>query len=98
LAFNPQTLSVKESAGSATFTVELTGRTTGLVTVDWAASDVTAIAGTDYGTPPIPPTPPPPPPSGTLTFPAGGSAGTVRTKTFSIRILQDLVIEDTKTF
>ena len=91
-AFSAATYSTKENAGSATITVELTGVTTGLVTVDWATSDVTAIAGTDYGTPGNAT-----PPSGTLTFPAGGTATGVRTKTFAVRILQDQTIEDTKT-
>ena len=67
------------------------------VTVTWATSDVTATAGSDYGTPPTLANPTPPPPSGTLTFPPGGTPLSVRTKTFPVRILQDQVLEDTET-
>jgi len=92
LGFSAPTYSTKENAGAATITVELTGVSSAPVTVDWATSNVTAIAGTDYGT--LGNTTPP---SGTLTFPAGGTATGVRTKTFSVRILQDQTVEDTKT-
>src|SRR4029450_12044699 len=97
LAFSAPTYSVKESAGLATITVELTGVTSVPVTVTWATSDITATAGSDYGTPATLANPTPPPPSGTLTFPPGGSATAPRTKTFSVRILQDLTLEDTET-
>ena len=97
LAFSAATYSVKENAGVATITVELTGVTSVPVTVTWATSDITATAGSDYGTPATLANPTPPPPSGTLTFPPGGSATAPRTKTFSVRILQDLTLEDTET-
>ena len=97
LAFSAATYSVKENAGVATITVELTGVTAVPVTVTWATSDITATAGSDYGTPATLANPTPPPPSGTLTFPPGGSATAPRTKTFSVRILQDLTLEDTET-
>src|SRR4029450_194681 len=97
LAFSAPTYSVKESAGLATITVELAGVNVTPVTVGWATSDITATAGSDYGTPATLANPTPPPPSGTLTFPPGGSATAPRTKTFSVRILQDLTLEDTET-
>ena len=88
---------MKENAGSATITVELTGVTSAPVTVTWATSDVTATAGSDYGTPATLANPTPPPPSGTLTFPPGGTPLSVRTKTFPVRILQDQMLEATET-
>ena len=80
LAFSAATYSVKENAGLATITVELTGVTSAPVTVTWATSDITATAGSDYGTPATLANPTPPPPSGTLTFPPGGRRSTVRTQ------------------
>jgi hypothetical protein len=97
LAFSAPTYSVKESAGLATITVELVGVNVTPVTVAWATSDGTATAGSDYGTPPTLANPTPPPPSGTLTFLPGGTPTTVRTRTFTVRILQDRVIEPTET-
>ena len=93
LAFSAPTYSVKESAGLATITVELVGVNATPVTVAWATSDGTATAGSDYGTPATLANPTPPPPSGTLTFLPGGTPTTVRTKTFTVRILQDRTIE-----
>ena len=49
LAFSAPTYSVKESAGTATITVELAGVNATPVTVAWATSDGTALAGSDYG-------------------------------------------------
>jgi Calx-beta domain len=97
LAFSAPTYSVKENAGLATIAVELSGVNVTPVTVAWATSDGTATAGSDYGTPATLANPTPPPPSGTLTFPPGGTPTTVRTKTFTVRILQDRVIEPTET-
>src|SRR6185312_2600565 len=98
LGFSAPTYSVRESAGVATITVELTGVNVTPVTVNWATSNGSATAGSDYGvrgagTPPGPT----PPPSGTLTFAPGGSPTTVRTRTFTVPILQDAVLEGTET-
>ena len=92
LAFSAPTYSVKESAGTATITVELAGVNSTPVIVTWATSDGTALAGSDYGTAGNLT-----PPTGMLTFPAGGTPTTVRTKTFPVRIIQDRVIEATET-
>jgi HSP20 family molecular chaperone IbpA len=92
LAFSAAAYSVREAGGSATVTVELTGVNTTPITVTWTASPGTATAGSDYG-PPGSATPS----SGMLTFSAGGTLGTVRTRTFSVRILQDTVVEDAET-
>jgi hypothetical protein len=92
LAFGAASASVREAGGTATITVELTGVNTTPVTVGWATSDGTATAGSDYGTPGSPA-----PPSGTLTFAPGGTPTGVRTRTFTVRILQDTSIEDAET-
>ena len=92
LAFSAPTYSVKESVATATITVELAGVNAAPVTVTWATSDGTALAGSDYGTAGNLT-----PPTGTLTFPAGGTPTTVRTKTFPVRIIQDRVLEATET-
>ncbi|MET0484579.1 MAG: Calx-beta domain-containing protein, partial [Candidatus Rokuibacteriota bacterium] len=97
LAFSSATYSVKESAGLATITVELVGVNVTPVTVAWATSDGTATAGSDSGTPATLANPTPPPPSGTLTFLPGGTPTTVRTRTFTVRVLQDRTIEPTET-
>src|SRR4029450_9738007 len=67
------------------------------VTVTWATSDITATAGSDYGTPATLANPTPPPPSGTRTFLPGGTPTPVRTRTFTVRVLQDRTIEPTET-
>ena len=71
-------------SGSATleFTVTLDPAATETVTVDWATSDDTATAGTDYTTG-----------SGTLTFDAGDSSRTV-----SVTVAGDEVDEPDETF
>ena len=92
LAFSAPTYSVKENAGLATIAVELAGVNATPVVVNWATANGSATAGSDYGTAGNTT-----PPSGALTFPPGGTATTVRTKTFTVRILQDRVIEPTET-
>jgi hypothetical protein len=92
LALSAPAYSVRESAGAATITVELTGVNTTPVTVTWTAIPDTAQAGVDFGRRGSAA-----PPSGTLTFPAGGSPTTVRTRTFSVPILNDTVIEGSET-
>ncbi len=62
--------SVRESGGTATITVTRSGGTAYPATVDWATSDGTAIAGTDYTGA-----------TGTVTFGAGENS-----KTFTVTI------------
>jgi hypothetical protein len=92
LAFAAPSSSVRENAGGATITVELTGVNTTPVTVAWTANPGTAQPGSDFGTrgSAVQPT-------GALTFPAGGSPTTVRTRTFRVPILQDTLVEPTET-
>ena len=73
---------VDEGAGSAMFTVRLSGRSAEAVTVEYATSDVTATAGEDYTTA-----------SGTLIFEAQS-----RTQTISVPILEDTADEGDETF
>jgi len=91
LAFTTPTYSARESAGVATITVELTGVNVTPVTVNWATSDGTATAGSDYGTRGSTTLP-----SGVLTFALGGTPTTVRTRTFTVPILQDTIVEGTE--
>jgi hypothetical protein len=87
LGFSAATYSVGEAAGAATITVELTGINPVVpVTVNYAAGNGTATAGLDYTTV-----------TGTLVFPAGGTATTVRTQSFVVPILQDTLAEGTET-
>jgi hypothetical protein len=62
------------------------------VTVTWTASPGTALAGDDFGTRGSAT-----PPTGTITFAAGGSPTTVRTRTFSVPVLNDTIVEGTET-
>ena len=79
LGFSAQSYTVNEGGGTATITVELTGvSSTDTVTVNYATSNGTATAGLDYTTT-----------TGTLIFPPGGTATGIRTKTFTVPILQD---------
>jgi hypothetical protein len=57
LAFSAASSSVVENAGTATLTVNRTGKTDSSVTVQYATGDLSAVAGTDYTAT-----------SGTLTF------------------------------
>ena len=73
IQFDPATYSVNENGGSVTITANRTNDAVGMVTVDYATSDGTAIAGTNYvGT------------SGTLTFNKGEF-----TKTFDVTVIDD---------
>jgi Calx-beta domain/Beta-propeller repeat len=92
LAFTLPNFSVRENAGSARIVVELTGVTVAPVTVSWAATDSTATAGSDYGARGSTV-----PPGGTLTFSAGGSPTTVRTRAFTVPVLTDTIVEATET-
>jgi hypothetical protein len=92
LAFSAPSYSRRENLGLATITVELTGVNVTPVTVAWSTSNGTATAGVDYGRRLVAT-----PPSGTLVFPAGGTPTTVRTRTFSVPILNDAVVEGVET-
>ena len=74
---------VDEGAGSAVFTVRLSGRSAEAVTVEYATSDLTALAGSDYSTT-----------SGTLTIAANDT-----TETITVAVLDDGIVEgDDETF
>ncbi|MEI6062573.1 MAG: Calx-beta domain-containing protein, partial [Bacteroidota bacterium] len=78
-------MSVDESAGTAVFTVTLTGAIQDALTVDFATSDIDALNPSDYGTQ-----------TGTLTFAAGSINGA--THTITISIADDLIAEPTETY
>jgi Calx-beta domain/Beta-propeller repeat len=86
LGFSAANYTVKESGGSATITVELTGVNVSPVTVGFATSDGTATATEDYTTR-----------TGTLTFAPGGGPTAVRTRTFTVPILRDALVEVAET-
>src|SRR4029077_15811493 len=81
LQFDSAGYSVNENGGTATITVTRTGGSDGPVSVDYATSNGTATAGSDYT-----------PASGTLNFAAGETS-----KTFTIPILDDAAIETDET-
>jgi hypothetical protein len=74
MAFTAATFKVSESAGVAVIKVSRSGGSGGGATVDFATSDGTAVAGTDYTST-----------SGTLTFQAGQTSAT-----FSVPITNDV--------
>ena len=78
-------VSVNEGAGTATYTVTLTGDVQDSFTVNYATSANTAIGDVDYTTT-----------SGTLTFPANSASGT--TKTFTVAITDDSFVEPTEEY
>ena len=73
---------VSENAGSAVFSVALIGQSTATVTVDYATSDGTAEAGTDYT-----------PTNGTLVFLPNETG-----KTIAVRVDDDSAVEGDETF
>jgi len=81
LGFSAAKYSVSEAGGSATITVMRTGGSASGVTVDYATSDGTAIAGVDYTAT-----------FGTLSFDAGELS-----KSFTIPIVDDGLAEGNKT-
>ncbi len=81
LQFSSATYSVNEDAGSATITVTLGAASGVTVTVDYATSDGTAVAGSDYTTA-----------TSTLTFSPG-----VTSQTFTVPITDDTEIEEDET-
>ncbi|WP_166636680.1 Calx-beta domain-containing protein [Zeaxanthinibacter enoshimensis] len=81
--FSNDDVTVDEGAGTATFTVTLTGAVQGGFTLDYATADGTAVANGDYDSK-----------SGTLTF--AGTDG--ETQQIVIDINEDLLIEETENF
>ncbi|MBI4853875.1 MAG: VCBS repeat-containing protein, partial [Acidobacteria bacterium] len=81
LQFSSATYSVAENGTSATITVTRTGGSSGTVTVNYATSNGTAIAGSDYTAS-----------NGTLTFGDG-----VTSQTFSVPVIDDLIDENDET-
>ncbi|MFY9224323.1 MAG: Calx-beta domain-containing protein [Blastocatellia bacterium] len=81
LQFSLATYSVMESGVNATITVTRANGTEGTVTVDYAASDATATAGSDYTAT-----------SGTLTF-----LNSETSKTFSVPVIDDVLVEGNET-
>ncbi len=77
VAFSLSNYNVNEGAGSATITVKLSGPSSQVVTVNYATSDSTAKAGSDYTTT-----------NGTLTFNPGETS-----KTFTVSIINDTLKE-----
>ena len=73
VAFDPAAVSVDEAAGTATMTVRRTGGSDGRITVNYATSNGTAGAGSDYTAA-----------SGTVTFNDGETV-----KTFTVPIADD---------
>ncbi len=82
LQFSAATYNVAEAAGTITITVTRSGGDAAGVTVQYATSNGTATAGSDFTTS-----------SGTLTFAAGETS-----KTFTVPILVDAVLEQNETF
>ncbi|HEU4711074.1 MAG TPA: SBBP repeat-containing protein [Pyrinomonadaceae bacterium] len=80
--FNSSTFAVIEDVGLATITVQRVGGSSGTLTVDYATSNGTAIAGQDYTATP-----------GTLTFANGETS-----KNIQIPILEDAPTEPDETF
>ncbi|MGE3452747.1 MAG: Ig-like domain repeat protein, partial [Burkholderiales bacterium] len=83
LQFTALSYSGSEAGGTLTFTVSRVGGSAGAVSVNYATSDGTALAGLDYA-----------PASGTLNWANGDSAD----KTFNVTIFNDGVTENGESF
>jgi glucose/arabinose dehydrogenase/ribosomal protein L35AE/L33A len=81
LQFGSATYAVNETGGTATITVTRSGGSDGAVSVNYATSNGTATAGSDYTAT-----------SGTLNFASGET-----TKTFAIPIINDIAVEGLET-
>jgi probable HAF family extracellular repeat protein len=81
LQFSAAAYTARETDGWVVITVTRGGGTTGTVSVQWATSNGTATAGSEYGAA-----------SGALTFAAGESS-----KTFTISILPNGIVEGNET-
>ena len=79
IQFSASTYTVAENAGSVIFTVQRTGDTNAVVSVDYASANGTAMAGSDYTAT-----------NGTLTFAAGET-----NQTIAVPILNDGIVEST---
>src|SRR5439155_869926 len=77
LQFSASNYEVKENAGTATITVTRTGGSSGPVTVNYATSDGTGVAGTNYTAT-----------QGSLSWADGDTAP----KTFTVPVLDDGVV------
>jgi hypothetical protein len=86
--FDSPTVNVAENAGMLTLNVTRTGSTALAQNVSWTAANGSAMAGSDYGTMGLATAP-----SGILAFAAGQA-----TKSISIPILNDALIEGPETF
>jgi subtilisin family serine protease len=82
LSFSTSSYLAQENAGAATITVRLSGPSSLIVSVDYATSDGTALAGPDYRAT-----------SGTLVFRPGETS-----KTFTVPIINDGVPEPMQVF
>jgi M6 family metalloprotease-like protein len=82
IGFDPNSYTVNESDGSATLTVTRTTVTTGTLTVDYATSNGTASAGSDYSAT-----------SGTITFADGETS-----KTITVPVSEDAIYEGNESF
>jgi plastocyanin len=82
LSFSPSAYSVAENAGSATISVQRTGGSSGAVAVQYATSNGTAVAGTNYRSA-----------MGTLSWNDGDSS----TKTWKVPVLDDGVVNGSHT-
>jgi methionine-rich copper-binding protein CopC len=78
IGFNTPTISVNENAGTATIIVTRSGNTSNAVSVNFATSDGTAVAGVNYTAA-----------SGTLNFGVGETS-----KTFVVTVLDDGAVSD----
>jgi parallel beta-helix repeat protein len=83
LQFTATTASVSESGGSVSLSISRTGGSSGAISVSYAASNGTALAGSDFTAQ-----------SGTLSWAAGDTAN----KTISIPVINDTVVENAETF
>ena len=82
VSWSATSYSVGESAGTTIITVQRTGGSSGIVSVNYATSNGTALSGTDYTTA-----------SSTLTWPDGDATS----KTFTVPITNDAVVESAET-
>lgn len=81
VAFSSATYNVAEGTPTATIEAILSGTSATTITVNYATSDDTAIAGTDYTAT-----------SGTLTFAAGDTS-----ETFTVSVIDDITVESDET-
>jgi len=82
IVFSATTYAVNEGGGSATITVRRTGGSVGAVTINYATTNGTALAGSDYTAG-----------SGTLSWAAGDASN----KTFTVPITDDALAESSET-